>query len=33
MTKLILLGAGLSKRMGRQKLLLPFGDKNVIESV
>ena len=29
----ILLGAGLSKRMGRQKLLLSFGDKNVIETV
>lgn len=29
----ILLGAGLSKRMGRQKLLLPFGGKTVIETV
>ena len=29
----ILLGAGLSKRMGRQKLLLPFGDRSVIETV
>ncbi|MDO5114624.1 MAG: nucleotidyltransferase family protein [Synergistaceae bacterium] len=29
----ILLGAGLSKRMGQQKLLLPFGDKSVIETV
>lgn len=29
----ILLGAGLSKRMGRQKLLLPFGGRTVIETV
>ncbi len=29
----ILLGAGLSKRMGRQKLLLPFCGKTVIETV
>lgn len=29
----ILLAAGLSKRMGRQKLLLPFGNKTVLETV
>lgn len=29
----ILLAAGLSKRMGRQKLLLPFGKNTVIETV
>jgi len=29
----ILLAAGLSTRMGRQKLLLPFGGKTVVESV
>ena len=33
MMEAILLGAGLSKRMGRQKLLLPFGGKTVIETV
>ena len=33
MMEAILLGAGLSKRMGRQKLLLPFGGKTVIEPV
>ena len=31
--KAILLAAGLSKRMGVQKLLLPFGDSTVIETV
>lgn len=31
--EMILLAAGLSTRMGSQKLLLPFGDKNVIETV
>lgn len=29
----ILLAAGLSKRMGKQKLLLPFGGSTVIETV
>ncbi len=29
----ILLAAGLSKRMGVQKLLLPFGETTVIETV
>lgn len=29
----ILLAAGLSTRMGRQKMLLPFGDKTVVETV
>ena len=29
----ILLAAGLSKRMGRQKLLLPFGSSTVVETV
>lgn len=29
----IVLGAGLSKRMGRQKLLLPFGGRTVLETV
>ena len=29
----ILLAAGLSKRMGVQKLLLPFGERSVIETV
>ena len=29
MMEAILLGAGLSKRMGRQKLLLPFGGRTV----
>lgn len=31
--EVILLAAGLSKRMGRQKLLLPFGGGTVIETV
>ena len=31
--EMILLAAGLSTRMGSQKLLLPFGEKNVIETV
>ena len=31
--EVILLAAGLSKRMGRQKLLLPFGGATVIETV
>lgn len=31
--KAILLAAGLSKRMGVQKLLLPFGESTVIETV
>ncbi|MCR5336035.1 MAG: nucleotidyltransferase family protein [Synergistes sp.] len=31
--EVILLAAGLSKRMGRQKLLLPFGGSTVIETV
>lgn len=31
--EMILLAAGLSTRMGSQKLLLPFGDKTVIETV
>lgn len=29
----ILLAAGLSTRMGKQKLLLPFGDSTVVETV
>jgi len=29
----IVLAAGLSSRMGTQKLLLPFGDKTIVESV
>lgn len=31
--EVILLAAGLSRRMGRQKLLLPFGSSTVIETV
>ncbi len=31
--KAILLAAGLSKRMGVQKLLLPFGESTVVETV
>lgn len=31
--RIILLAAGLSTRMGRQKLLLPFGESTIIETV
>ena len=30
---MIILAAGLSTRMGRQKLLLPFGGSTVVETV
>ena len=33
MIESLILAAGLSKRMGEQKLLLPFGDKTIIEAV
>ena len=29
----LLLAAGLSRRMGTQKLLLPFGERTVLEAV